>query len=166
MKTSFNPCFSGSCSRMKMSAKEAFRRERFNPCFSGSCSRMIHLEGQMAPRLDVSILVLVDLAHEQRLKALSLNGMVRFNPCFSGSCSRIPRQKSLPFERVGFNPCFSGSCSRILNHRQIQSEYFVSILVLVDLAHEYICPFCLACSANSFNPCFSGSCSRISQQTQ
>ncbi|AAM33057.1 hypothetical protein MM_3361 [Methanosarcina mazei Go1] len=41
-----------------------------------------------------------------------------------------------------FNPCFSGSCSRIcLKARILTVDSQVSILVLVDLAHEYICIF-------------------------
>ncbi|AAM33064.1 hypothetical protein MM_3368 [Methanosarcina mazei Go1] len=40
---------------------------------------------------------------------------------------------------------------------------FVSILVLVDLAHEFGCVRSRIGQPNSFNPCFSGSCSRISQ---
>ncbi|AAM33058.1 hypothetical protein MM_3362 [Methanosarcina mazei Go1] len=37
-----------------------------------------------------------------------------------------------------FNPCFSGSCSRIRCTFNVYTiRYIVSILVLVDLAHEY-----------------------------
>ena len=37
----------------------------------------------------------------------------------------------------GFNPCFSGSCSRIVvNFGFSMDVIVVSILVLVDLAHE------------------------------
>ena len=39
----------------------------------------------------------------------------------------------------------------------------VSILVLVDLAHEFASGFLMRRRAVGFNPCFSGSCSRIFQ---
>ena len=70
---------------------------------------------RLARHIRVSILVLVDLAHE----------------LFSttGSSSRYS---------FSFNPCFSGSCSRIRQAKVFQDGlYEVSILVLVDLAHEY-----------------------------
>ncbi|AAM33059.1 hypothetical protein MM_3363 [Methanosarcina mazei Go1] len=38
----------------------------------------------------------------------------------------------------GFNPCFSGSCSRIKRKLLLKPCNLVSILVLVDLAHECI----------------------------
>ncbi|AAM33065.1 hypothetical protein MM_3369 [Methanosarcina mazei Go1] len=48
------------------------------------------------------------------------------------------------------------------NNAQAQPpETSVSILVLVDLAHESKLPFDMILSMSGFNPCFSGSCSRI-----
>ena len=133
----------------------------------------------------VSILVLVDLAHEFEFRTIEEFIFQRFNPCFSGSCSRILLSRTLQLctrvsilvlvdlaheceslvyttDIISFNPCFSGSCSRI---RRLgysgKWKHVVSILVLVDLAHEYSLPLTNAPSCTSFNPCFSGSCSRI-----
>ena len=39
--------------------------------------------------IEVSILVLVDLAREYEHMKEELADVVSFNPCFSGSCSRI-----------------------------------------------------------------------------
>ena len=36
----FNPCFSGSCSRIQNKINDTNLNRRFNPCFSGSCSRI------------------------------------------------------------------------------------------------------------------------------
>jgi len=55
----------------------------------------------------------MDLAHEYLLNVFSNGDICGFNPCFNGSCSRI---RTVVF----FN------CAR----------YTVSILVLMDLAHE------------------------------
>ncbi|AKB55640.1 hypothetical protein MSBRM_2642 [Methanosarcina barkeri MS] len=110
----------------------------FNPCFSGSCSRIVYYFGicfnigyvSILVLVDlahestdwwtcrsiqrVSILVLVDLAHEFRLSIENNRACLSFNPCFSGSCSRIFWQCSLLHTQgSSFNPCFSGSCSRI-----------------------------------------------------
>jgi len=63
---------------------------------------------------------------------------------------------------AGFNPCFSGSCSRIqLDGLPALSEAIVSILVLVDLAREFIQVDIKHGTNICFNPCFSGSCSRM-----
>ena len=40
-------------------------------------------------RSEVSILVLVDLAHESAVQNRSPSTNLGFNPCFNGSCSRI-----------------------------------------------------------------------------
>ncbi|WP_455709824.1 hypothetical protein, partial [Methanosarcina mazei] len=85
----------------------------------------------------VSILVLVDLAREFYQKGFDPEQCLCFNPCFSGSCSRIFAVVDWEGIIDGFNPCFSGSCSRILDHERAQGLRLVSILVLVDLAHEY-----------------------------
>ena len=61
----------------------------------------------------VSILVLMDLAHESAGAAVVVREAKSFNPCFNGSCSRIGN----PLPR----------CRRLSA---------VSILVLMDLAHE------------------------------
>ena len=62
---------------------------RFNPCFSGSCIRIREYKRVLPDLPLVSILVLVDLAFESnglRMKSRIPEG---FNPCFSGSCIRI-----------------------------------------------------------------------------
>ena len=89
---------------------------------------------------NVSILVLVDLAHE-------------FVICNQEEAGNI-----------GFNPCFSGSCSRIVTASTPMNVLLVSILVLVDLAHEFSVKAATAARLFCFNPCFSGSCSRIGQK--
>ena len=51
---------------------------------------------------------------------------------------------------IGFNPCFSGSCSRIIQHVYSGATATgVSILVLVDLAHEYF-PFVFPSEVRTF----------------
>jgi len=39
-KLGFNPCFNGSCSRIKQFPDESIDAISFNPCFNGSCSRI------------------------------------------------------------------------------------------------------------------------------
>ncbi len=85
----FNPCFSGSCSRISLKAAGYSDAESFNPCFSGSCSRILELLGHNPQAVCVSILVLVDLARELYIALKSQILECSFNPCFSGSCSRI-----------------------------------------------------------------------------
>ena len=109
----------------------------FNPCFSGSCSRIFVCYActwfilwfqslfqwiLLTNRPDlflwqtlsyVSILVLVDLAHECEEHLIPKSQCRSFNPCFSGSCSRIRE-----------------------NNSRLLFIHSVSILVLVDLAHE------------------------------
>ena len=136
---SFNPCFSGSCSRIRFCQSSSRNYLCFNPCFSGSCSRIKMKSTSRHKSLDseVSILVLVDLALEYisatrwrffywfqslfQWILLSNSGWdvladdweISFNPCFSGSCSRIQKFSRKLMDLVCFNPCFSGSCSRI-----------------------------------------------------
>ncbi|GEM_PF-1425083 len=93
----------------------------FNPCFSGSCSRIVWYAKKRIPLYQVSILVLVDLAHE------------------------LSEQHAIIVQAWRFNPCFSGSCSRIRKPRNSKQLKYVSILVLVDLAHEYF----LSCQHHS-----------------
>ncbi len=134
----FNPCFSGSCSRMFSVHGMQGIVSCFNPCFSGSCSRI-------------------------RYRGIRcLTSIYGFNPCFSGSCSRICAVSGVCSFNIGFNPCFSGSCSRIrISFPCPPVHTFVSILVLVDLAHESKLKARMMQRARCFNPCFSGSCSRI-----
>jgi hypothetical protein len=40
LKACFNPCFNGSCSRMKHTEGRVSNTPSFNPCFNGSCSRI------------------------------------------------------------------------------------------------------------------------------
>ena len=87
--TCFNPCFSGSCSRISTKTPASMILSCFNPCFSGSCSRIPRREDRSIKQCCVSILVLVDLAHEYCLKLASSFARNCFNPCFSGSCSRM-----------------------------------------------------------------------------
>ena len=60
--SSFNPCFSGSCSLTIFQGHELDEEVCFNPCFSGSCA----LTMTKNTRQDFGI---------------------SFNPCFSGSCA-------------------------------------------------------------------------------
>ncbi len=61
----------------------------------------------------VSILVLMDLAHE------------------------YPGAAAQSIFTPSFNPCFNGSCSRMYDIFNRKCEFnIVSILVLMDLAHE------------------------------
>ena len=50
----FNPCFSGSCIRIKKTNQKKNKRKSFNPCFSGSCIRIgqkFPLFGQKRPEM-------------------------------------------------------------------------------------------------------------------
>ena len=109
----------------------------FNPCFSGSCSRIgTNLLRETGCTL-VSILVLVDLAHEFFLRTASF-GQLLFQSLFqwillTNSKPPLGTTNSSTFQSLfqwilltnekfsmqknqdlGFNPCFSGSCSRII----------------------------------------------------
>jgi len=162
---SFNPCFNGSCSRILFRVGTGFPTAGFNPCFNGSCSR-INNQFQKSPDADfVSILVLMDLAHEFLSNIRQLVTHFGFNPCFNGSCSRIFIHSFLFLFSLSFNPCFNGSCSRIFSSSQVAIFVnFVSILVLMDLAHESPTPLYAPGTELGFNPCFNGSCSRIIQR--
>ncbi len=113
---SFNPCFNGSCSRIHgLASSYSLNYSSFNPCFNGSCSR-------------ISNLIII---HVQK---------TCFNPCFNGSCSRIDPKSILVMLQLCFNPCFNGSCSRMWKTQVLSKHcHLVSILVLMDLAHES-CP--------------------------
>jgi len=63
-RISFNPCFNGSCSRIASNPGGVGHEWGFNPCFNGSCSRIFIEERVKVSCLAVSILVLMDLAHE------------------------------------------------------------------------------------------------------
>ena len=110
----FNPCFIGSCSRIPIASPNDARLDCFNPCFIGSCSRIRRKYERRAENKIVSILVLLDLAHEFCYDSWFDSDNISFNPCFIGSCSRIG------FSTTG-----------------LASTYEVSILVLLDLAHEF-----------------------------
>ena len=102
----FNPCFSGSCSRILEAFQEyPTARCSFNPCFSGSCSRIHHCNPESIMVQNVSILVLVDLAHEF-LEAVDSKGSGGFNPCFSGSCSRMSGIIKEVKDAIGFQSLF------------------------------------------------------------
>ena len=116
---SFNPCFSGSCIRIQPLPNFRFWILGFNPCFSGSCIRIPGVEGWRPSISTVSILVLVDLAFESLILSSLLSQSQCFNPCFSGSCIRIQ--------------CMI-KCT-------VWKGKAVSILVLVDLAFEFFFPF-------------------------
>ena len=109
----------------------------------------------------VSILVLVDLAHESLWKSPTHISRSSFNPCFSGSCSRIYCAGSSQLRHRTFQSLFQWILlTNELNNSKLKLFLIVSILVLVDLAHEFWRrkeSEGRAC----FNPCFSGSCSRI-----
>ena len=85
----FNPCFSGSCSRIPV---PAWIRDELNLV---SILVLVDLAREFAmvsismTAQDVSILVLVDLARESGASVSSMVSSSCFNPCFSGSCSRI-----------------------------------------------------------------------------
>ena len=79
---SFNPCFSGSCSRIvKINEIQALWKS-FNPCFSGSCSRIVTIADALAIEIPVSILVLVDLAHESLKAGNSVKVVIEFQSLF------------------------------------------------------------------------------------
>ena len=110
----------------------------------------------------VSILVLVDLAHESVFLALSNNPILRFNPCFSGSCSRIGLRGKLPSGKCAVSILVLVDLAHECQpYRVIYPKKCVSILVLVDLAHEFWHFGQTSVEKICFNPCFSGSCSRI-----
>ena len=122
LEACFNPCFNGSCSRMWYYTFVSREAVSFNPCFNGSCSRIYLFPSLLYANSLVSILVLMDLAHEWSRQCLMLLSLSGFNPCFNGSCSRILTWLSPDAGNFGFNPCFNGSCSRITTSRFLPSE--------------------------------------------
>ncbi len=109
----------------------------FNPCFSGSCSRMISIYGNDGCYAFQSLFQWILLANALSLVDIKLLFWFQslfqwillanyfnfyhvfvfhgFNPCFSGSCSRIHLPILPHIAWLCFNPCFSGSCSRIFS---------------------------------------------------
>ena len=109
----FNPCFSGSCFRMRrdLVANSFFNkfqslfqwillsnRKRYwkkRPTMSVSILVLVDLAFEFyrdcvgIPLPEVSILVLVDLAFESVMISDDIITLISFNPCFSGSCFRM-----------------------------------------------------------------------------
>ncbi len=90
--------------------------------------------------LRVSILVLVDLAHEFLLFVGFYDYAASFNPCFSGSCSRMLYNRTLSDEEIEVSILVLVDLAHELTTSldEINALKQVSILVLVDLAHEFI----------------------------
>ena len=62
---SFNPCYDGIGSRREPKAKVKQKSfTRFNPCYDGIGSRRLLLETGQKEKCLVSILVMMELAHE------------------------------------------------------------------------------------------------------
>ena len=59
----------------------------FNPCFDGWCSGRDSRSQLKGPGVDVSILVLMDGAREERCDRWKSPLNLCFNPCFDGWCS-------------------------------------------------------------------------------
>ena len=109
----FNPCFSGSCSRITSTKNLCPWKSGFNPCFSGSCSRILDISRFFQALLSFNP-CFSGSCSRIRGAIPTKNGFCdSFNPCFSGSCSRIYPQVEQSLLDGCFNPCFSGSCSRI-----------------------------------------------------
>ena len=132
----FNPCFSGSCSRIWVCIWDSLRREVVSILVLVDLARESDLRQWGLPRVAVSILVLVDLARE-------------FLPDPHGAC-KIPVSILVLVDLARESSDLS-RCKRTQ----------VSILVLVDLAREWLLSGRNTQTVTGFNPCFSGSCSRI-----
>ncbi len=160
----------------------------FNPCFSGSCSRIAEYVGLTFRKVDVSILVLVDLAREYDSSfsytlycmfqslfqwILLANSFIhnvislwyQFQSLFQWILLANQQQSSKRLTLMSFNPCFSGSCSRIKQKTDNLRTYFqfqslFQWILLANVLKTRRFRF----SGWSFNPCFSGSCSRISRE--
>ena len=78
----------------------------------------------------------MDLAHEFSHVLMIILGHTSFNPCFNGSCSRIafPYENAAPYE-VSILVLMDLAHESLFNF-YIEHWYNVSILVLMDLAHE------------------------------
>ena len=85
----------------------------FNPCYSGSNSKII---GQITHAWNVtrvSILVIVEVTLKSLDGVKQATNIQSFNPCYSGSNSKIAEIKLTLNGKDGFNPCYSGSNSKI-----------------------------------------------------
>ncbi len=135
----FNPCCHGSCSRAgSISIRSTLRSHGFNPCCHGSCSRAWSTPSPRSATIDVSILVVMEVAqgHVKLSRRSSFDGC--FNPCCHGSCSRAGRPRSVGAGPLGFNPCCHGSCSRAGRRESPRPvRAVVSILVVMEVAQGH-----------------------------
>ena len=126
----------------------------FNPCSRGCCS-VARPMALMSEMVEVSILVLVDVAHwpaiarRRRLATVSILVLVDVAQ-WLGHVSSAARHPS------SFNPCSRGCCSVARRGTRLWPN--VSILVLVDVA-QWPPPGLGARRPPGFNPCSRGCCS-------
>ena len=112
----------------------------FNPCFSGSCSRICLKARILTVDSQVSILVLVDLAHEcfmchwsskgGEVSILVLVDLAHEYICIFEGIFHYIRVSILVLVDLAHEWYFRTS--------KLYNASIVSILVLVDLAHEFI----------------------------
>ncbi len=156
----FNPCFRGTCSWWFDMFTPFTHQIGFNPCFRGTCSWCIE-EGDLENlRIEVSILVFVELALDvddnflHWLLHLTFQSLFSWNLLLMGNISTLKSPifivsilvfvelalDALPprhgkSQIICFNPCFRGTCSWWHSRYHFQNrELQVSILVFVELA--------------------------------
>ncbi len=103
----------------------------------------------------------MDLAHESYSEGVAEKIRGCFNPCFNGSCSRIlgcMRSMGLSIVSILVLMDLAHEFPGLAQATDVEK---VSILVLMDLAHESSKIRGVGRSKPCFNPCFNGSCSRI-----
>src|SRR5262249_40903553 len=83
---------------------------------------------------EVSILVVVDSGHQQRLFGFELNGCNSFNPCCRGF----------------------GSSTVTTSTRTARPIMFQSLLSWIRVLNSCTAKFCAAAVVNGFNPCCRG----------
>jgi len=158
----------------------------FNPCSLGCCSESNIGARASGALIDVSILVLLDVALKEGTIASVQRYFKGFNPCSLGCCSESVKlavggivsfgfnpcslgccSESRPASTTGpasssscFNPCSLGCCSESLfTGYQGFDGLLVSILVLLDVALKGSLSWIYQLVYRCFNPCSLGCCS-------
>ena len=130
-KSSFNPCFCGTCPRTSACETHTIASFRFNPCFCGTCPRTSYLY------------------HQERNAVY-----FRFQSLFLWNLPSDSSLRLLLGLAGGFNPCFCGTCPRTGHPWEVANNpSIVSILVFVELALGH-CRDSFATSSPQFQSLF------------
>ena len=105
-------CWKLFCNFMTCISGFKIPRSSFNPCFAGSCFATIRIQQEQIIFQGFQSLFCWKLFCNDKDIGVVVSDVYSFNPCFAGSCFATKSPISLlDNEEVRcFNPCFAGSC--------------------------------------------------------